>query len=111
MLQQIVVIKISMNNSKSRTKAMKIAVSTPGVVSVKLHGDSMDKIVVTGVGIDTTNLTVLIRKKVGFTELVSVQTISKQEDEEEEEDTSTVHYYRSRNEQSMGWTPSYQYSA
>ncbi|KAF9609584.1 hypothetical protein IFM89_017446 [Coptis chinensis] len=75
MTQKVVIRVFSMNNAKSRTKAMKIAVSVPGVISVELKGDSKNEIELTGEGIDSTCLTILLRKKVGFTELVSVTPI------------------------------------
>ncbi|KAF5202826.1 Heavy metal-associated isoprenylated plant protein [Thalictrum thalictroides] len=109
MTKQKVMIKVAMNNGKSRTKAMKIAVSTPGVLSAKLYGDSLNIIVITGVGVDTTNLTILLRKKVGFTEVISVQSIGNKEDaEEEQEEWKEITHYRNRNEQSsIGWTTPY----
>ncbi|KAF5195952.1 hypothetical protein FRX31_014461 [Thalictrum thalictroides] len=93
-----------MNNVKSRTKAMTIAVSAPGVLSAKLCGDSLDIIVVIGNGVDITNLTVSLRKKVGFTEVVSVQSIGK-EDEEQQEEWKQITRYRYCNEQPIGWNP------
>ncbi|KAL5705007.1 hypothetical protein ACHQM5_023359 [Ranunculus cassubicifolius] len=54
------------------TKAMKIAVCVPGVESAAIQGDDKNLLVVIGEGIDSTCLTVRIRKKVGCTELVSV---------------------------------------
>ncbi|KAL5720602.1 hypothetical protein ACHQM5_013256 [Ranunculus cassubicifolius] len=86
MAKQKVVIKVSMSDEKSRTRAMKIAVSANGVVSAELQGDSRNQIVVTGEGIDSTRLTMSIRKKVGFTELVSVTAIEEKKKEEKKDE-------------------------
>ncbi|KAF8007433.1 hypothetical protein BT93_K1441 [Corymbia citriodora subsp. variegata] len=74
------VIKVSMNGHTSRfycfaprnpySKALKVAGGYPGVQSVALAGDH-DRIEVTGV-VDAVKLTTLLRKKVGFAEIVSV---------------------------------------
>ncbi|KAL5725729.1 hypothetical protein ACHQM5_008845 [Ranunculus cassubicifolius] len=82
--QKVVIQVVSMNDSKSRTRAMKIAVSAPGVVSAEIQGDSKNQIVVTGEGIDSTCLTKLIRKKVGFTELLSVAAVEEKKEEKKE---------------------------
>ncbi|KAF5194058.1 hypothetical protein FRX31_016354 [Thalictrum thalictroides] len=82
-LTQKVVIKIfSMNDTRSRKKALQIAVSFPGVASVELQGDE-NQIAITGEGIDSTCLTVKIRKKVGYTEIVSVTPIPAEKKPEE----------------------------
>ncbi|KAL5720553.1 hypothetical protein ACHQM5_013217 [Ranunculus cassubicifolius] len=96
-----VVINVSMNDEKSRMRAMKIAVSTHGVISAAIQGDSRNQIMVIGEGIDATRLTMSLRKKVGFTELVSVCSIEekmKQGKKEEKKDEVKP----------MAWTP-YQY--
>ncbi|KAL5725730.1 hypothetical protein ACHQM5_008846 [Ranunculus cassubicifolius] len=100
--QKVVIQVVSMNDAKSRTRAMKIAVTAPGVVSAEIQGDSKNQIVVTGEGIDSTRLTKLLRKKVGFTELVSVTAIGDKKDEKKEEKKDEV--------KPVIWTP-YQYGA
>ncbi|KAL5719877.1 hypothetical protein ACHQM5_012606 [Ranunculus cassubicifolius] len=103
-MKQKIVIKISMSDDRSRTRAMKIVVGVQGVISVAFDGD--DKIVVTGEGIDSTNLTVKIRKKVGFTELLSVTAVEEKKEEKKEEKTA-----ESKVEvPPMYWTP-YPYGA
>ncbi|KAF9616357.1 hypothetical protein IFM89_029611 [Coptis chinensis] len=98
MAQKVVIKIISMNGAKSRTKAMKIAVCAAGVVSVELQGD---QIVVTGEGIDSPELTCLLRKKFGYADLVSVAEIKKEEKiPEKKEPTSAPPFI---------WTPHYQY--
>ncbi|KAF5204221.1 Heavy metal-associated isoprenylated plant protein [Thalictrum thalictroides] len=101
-MKQKVVIKVSMSDAKSRTKAMKIAVGVPGVISAELQGDSKNQIVVAGDGIDSTYLTKLIRKKVGFTELVSVTPITDKKEEKKPEPK------KEPPAKAMVWTP-YQY--
>ncbi|KAL9453915.1 hypothetical protein AB3S75_009507 [Citrus x aurantiifolia] len=66
------VIKVYMNNHKSRSKALKVAVGFSGVESVALKGDDMRQIEVMGDGVDAVALTTSLRKKVGYAEVVSV---------------------------------------
>ncbi|CAI0552172.1 unnamed protein product [Linum tenue] len=61
-----------MNKEKSRPKAMKIVVGVHGVDSASLAGPDKTQIEVTGDGIDSVSLVTLLRRKVGFAELVSV---------------------------------------
>ncbi|CAL9758711.1 unnamed protein product [Musa acuminata subsp. burmannicoides] len=68
-MQQKVVMKLSMEDSKKRSKALKAAVGLPGVISAALEGDRM---VVVGDGVDSVTLTMVLRKKMGYVELVSV---------------------------------------
>ncbi|KAI3695342.1 hypothetical protein L1987_78338 [Smallanthus sonchifolius] len=72
MEKQKIVVKVSMNGDKKTRKAMQIAVSISGVESASFVGSDKDQIAVTGAGIDSVELTTLQRKKVGYTELVSV---------------------------------------
>ncbi|PIA24661.1 hypothetical protein AQUCO_146700001v1 [Aquilegia coerulea] len=73
-LQQKVVIKISsMCCEKSRKKALKIAAIEPGVNTIGLEGDN--QIIVTGEDIDAACLTLKIRKKLGWTDIISVTPI------------------------------------
>ncbi|KAL3715408.1 hypothetical protein ACJRO7_007183 [Eucalyptus globulus] len=79
-MKRKLVIKVSMNGHASRfccfgpqnprSKALKVAGGFQGVQSVALTGDQ-DRIEVTG-DLDAVNLTTLLRKKVGFAEIVSV---------------------------------------
>ncbi|XP_043721177.1 heavy metal-associated isoprenylated plant protein 47-like [Telopea speciosissima] len=72
-LQQKMVIKICMKGENSRQKALKIAVTQPGVESVALQGPEKDQLVVIGDGIDSIVLMTLLRKSMGYAELVSVE--------------------------------------
>jgi hypothetical protein len=99
-LQQVVVLKVVMNGQKSyfcimaghdaRTKALRIAVSVPGVEAASLKGQDKDQIEVKGDGIDTVKLATIIRKKVGHAEIVSVAEDKKEDKKEEEKKTEVV---------------------
>ncbi|CAL1407993.1 unnamed protein product [Linum trigynum] len=88
-MKQKLVINVSMNKEKSRLKAMKIVVGVHGVDSASLAGPDKTQIEVTGDGIDSVALVTLLRKKVGFSELVSVGPLEekKEEDKKPEEDS------------------------
>ncbi|KAK9075466.1 hypothetical protein SSX86_003790 [Deinandra increscens subsp. villosa] len=98
--QQKIVVKVSMNSDKKSRKALQIAVSISGVESAAFVGSDKDQIAVTGEGIDSVELTTLLRKKVGYTELVSVgplENTKKAADSKETQATVQVdpfqHYY------------------
>ena len=67
------VIRLSLNGNdqKYRTKALKIAVSQPGVESAAMTGEEKNQLEVVG-EIDAADLTSLLRKNLGQAELVSV---------------------------------------
>ncbi|CAN1315926.1 Heavy metal-associated isoprenylated plant protein 16 [Linum perenne] len=81
-MQQKLVINVAMNNDKTRSKAMKIVVGVYGVDSVSLAGTGKTQIEVTGDGIDSVKLVTLLRKKVGFAELVSLAPVEVNNDED-----------------------------
>ncbi|KAI6673447.1 hypothetical protein NL676_001353 [Syzygium grande] len=68
----------------SRFKALKVAAGFSGVQSVALVGDNKDLIEVVGDGVDAAKLATLLRKKVGFTEIVSVSEVSEKDKKESE---------------------------
>ncbi|KAL4555318.1 hypothetical protein LXL04_037935 [Taraxacum kok-saghyz] len=70
--QQKIVVKITMHNEKKIRKALKIAVSLSGVESASFVGSDKTQIAVTGEDVDSVELVTLLRKGVGYTELVSV---------------------------------------
>ncbi|XP_023766065.1 disease resistance protein RGA5 [Lactuca sativa] len=72
MAKQKIVVKVTMNTEKKARKALQIAVSLFGVESASFVGSDKDQIAVTGEGIDPVELTTLLRKGVGYTELLSV---------------------------------------
>ncbi|CAN0927287.1 Heavy metal-associated isoprenylated plant protein 16 [Linum grandiflorum] len=85
-MQQKLVINVVMNNDKSRSKAMKIAVGVHGVDSASLAGPDKTQIEVTGDGIDSTGLVTLLRRKVGFAELVSLGPVEEKNDDKPPEE-------------------------
>ncbi|KAJ4755115.1 Heavy metal transport/detoxification superfamily protein [Rhynchospora pubera] len=85
MAKQKVVVKLSLDDAKKRTKALKTAVTMNGVISVALDGD---KLTVIGDGTDVVNLTTQLRKKLGYADLISVG--SGDEKKEEKKETKNV---------------------
>ena len=73
-----------LNDSKSRSKALKIAVGVSGVDSAALGGNDKSQIEVTG-EIDAVKLATLLRKNFGNAELVSVSAIGEKKEEKKEE--------------------------
>ncbi|KAH6780749.1 hypothetical protein C2S52_011986 [Perilla frutescens var. hirtella] len=71
-MQVKIVVRVSMNDEKSRSKALKISVGISGVESAALSGAGKDQVVVVGENIDAVQLTRQLRKGVGHTDLVSV---------------------------------------
>ncbi|KAK1273516.1 hypothetical protein QJS04_geneDACA007828 [Acorus gramineus] len=88
MVKQKVVMKVSMNGPKSRTKALQAVVAAPGVISAALEGDDRSKVVVIGEGIDCVALAKLLRKKLDYVEIVTVSA----EDEKDKEKDSKIEY-------------------
>ncbi|XP_076926684.1 heavy metal-associated isoprenylated plant protein 16-like [Bidens hawaiensis] len=79
MEKQKIVLKLS---TKKTQKAMQVAVSVPGVESAAFVGADKEQIEVKGAGIDSVELTTLLRKKVGYAELVSVGPADEKKDKE-----------------------------
>ncbi|XP_073119525.1 heavy metal-associated isoprenylated plant protein 46-like [Henckelia pumila] len=71
-MKQKIVVKVSMHDDKSRSKALQVAVSCSGVESAAITGQRKDQVEVVGDGTDAVELTRLLRKKVAHAELVSV---------------------------------------
>ncbi|KAK1295993.1 hypothetical protein QJS10_CPB15g01132 [Acorus calamus] len=88
MVKQKVVMKVSMNGPKSRTKALQAVVAAPGVISAGLEGDDRSKVVVIGEGIDCVALAKLLRKKLKYVEIVTVSVV----DEKDKEKDSKIKY-------------------
>ncbi|KAJ4815713.1 Heavy metal transport/detoxification superfamily protein [Rhynchospora pubera] len=81
MTKQKVVVKLSLDDGKKRTKALKTAVNINGVISVALDGD---KLTVVGDGTDVVNLTTQLRKKLGYADLISVSSGDDKKEEKKE---------------------------
>ncbi|KAK8694226.1 hypothetical protein V6N13_071782 [Hibiscus sabdariffa] len=86
------VVKVTMKNEKSRSKALKIAVGVSGVESASLKGDDKSQIEVTGDGVDAVKLTSLLRKSMGHAELVSVADDKKEEKKDEAKSEPPLYY-------------------
>ncbi|KAJ8748147.1 hypothetical protein K2173_000555 [Erythroxylum novogranatense] len=78
--QQKLVINVTFNGNKSRSKAMKIAVGFAAVESVAIGGEGKNKIEVVGDGVDAVKLTSLLRKRVGYAVLETVAPVEKKEE-------------------------------
>ncbi|XXG80122.1 hypothetical protein AAC387_Pa09g1060 [Persea americana] len=74
-MKQKFVLKVQMTCGKCRTKALEIAASADGVNSVAIQGKDQDQVVVIGDGVDPISLVCLLRKKVGPTEVVTVEEV------------------------------------
>ncbi|PRQ52435.1 putative heavy metal-associated domain, HMA [Rosa chinensis] len=82
-MKQKVVIRLSVHDEKSRSKAMKTAVGVDGVDSASLPLDK-DQIEVTGNDVDVVLLTRLLRKSVKRADVVSVSPVKEEEKKKEE---------------------------
>ncbi|KAL8031781.1 hypothetical protein ABFS82_13G049200 [Erythranthe guttata] len=71
-MKKKIVVKVSMNDDKSRTKAMQISVGISGVESAAITGQERDRVEVVGDDVDAVELTRQLRKNVAYAELVSV---------------------------------------
>nr|TKS01943.1 uncharacterized protein D5086_0000167750 [Populus alba] len=82
--------EVSMNSSKHRTRAMKIAAVANGVNSVEIEGT--DKVVVIGDGVDSVKLARALKKQFGHVMIVSVKEEKEEEEEEEEEEKDVLYW-------------------
>ncbi|XP_058106668.1 heavy metal-associated isoprenylated plant protein 16-like [Magnolia sinica] len=80
--KQKVVMKVPVNDEKSRSRALRTAVGVPGCISVALEGADKNMMVVIGDGIDSVFLTKSLRKKVGGAELITVAPVQEKKPEE-----------------------------
>ncbi|PIN25609.1 Copper chaperone [Handroanthus impetiginosus] len=78
-MKKKIVVKVSMNDDKCRSKALKISVGISGVESAALTGEGKDQVEVVGEGIDAVELTRQLRKNVAYAELVSVGEAKKED--------------------------------
>ncbi|XP_052178746.1 disease resistance protein RGA5-like [Diospyros lotus] len=92
-MKQKVVVRFGTKSSKSRSKALTIAVGVQGVTSATLKGQNKDEMEVVGEGMDSVVLTTLLRKGVGSAELVSVAPAEEKKKEETPVVVSSPYYY------------------
>ncbi|CAI9294940.1 unnamed protein product [Lactuca saligna] len=90
MAKQKIVVKVTMNNEKKIRKALKIAVSLSGVESASFVGSDKTQIAVTGEHVDSVELATLLRKGVGYTELLSVGPVEEKKPAAAKETNPTV---------------------
>ncbi|KAJ3693205.1 hypothetical protein LUZ60_008685 [Juncus effusus] len=81
MAKQKMVVKLSLDDAKKRTKALTTAVTMDGILSVAIDGD---KLVAIGEGTDVITLTTLLRRKLGYADLISVTSENKGEEKKEQ---------------------------
>ncbi|KAJ1289156.1 hypothetical protein BS78_02G142800 [Paspalum vaginatum] len=67
--KQKIVLKLALDDERKRRKAFKAAVGMNGVTSATMEGD---KIIVVGDGVDPITLTTMLRRSLGYAELLSV---------------------------------------
>ncbi|KAE8654193.1 putative Receptor like protein 53 [Hibiscus syriacus] len=84
-MKQKIVIKVSMHSEKCRTKALKIAAATDGVVSVALHCPGKDKLMIVGDGVDAVCLTSSLRKQLCHASLETVEEVKDKKAEEKKD--------------------------
>eukprot|EP00262_Sarcandra_glabra_P002746 TRINITY_DN1314_c0_g1_i1.p1 TRINITY_DN1314_c0_g1~~TRINITY_DN1314_c0_g1_i1.p1 ORF type:complete len:115 (+),score=23.62 TRINITY_DN1314_c0_g1_i1:202-546(+) len=70
-----------MKCEKCRKKAKEIAVEADGVTSMTIQGDNKNEVVVIGDGMDACKLASSLRRKVGITDIVSVEEVKPKEEE------------------------------
>ncbi|XP_059431245.1 heavy metal-associated isoprenylated plant protein 41-like [Corylus avellana] len=73
-MKQKIVMKVQMNCLKCQSKALQVAAEANGVSFVGL-GAQKDKVEVIGDGVDAPKLVKSLRKKVGHTELLTVEAV------------------------------------
>ncbi|GKB68289.1 hypothetical protein Tco_0929701 [Tanacetum coccineum] len=89
MAKQKIVVKVTMENDKKFRKALKIAAGLDGVESASFVGS--DQIAVTGEGVDSVKLTTLLRKGVGYTELMTVGNVEDKKSEDKKTKPAEVY--------------------
>nr|CAD1831429.1 unnamed protein product [Ananas comosus var. bracteatus] len=81
------VLKVSMEDPKRRSKALRIATGFIGVISASLEGD---RIVVVGEGVDSIKLTTALRKRMSYAELISVAPVEAKKEESKQPEAKIV---------------------
>ncbi|XP_077216685.1 disease resistance protein Pik-1-like [Tasmannia lanceolata] len=101
-MKQKIVMKVQMNCQKCRTKALEVA-AVEGADSVAIEGKEKELVVVIGEGVDAVSLASLMRKKVGHTELVSVNEVKKKDEKKEKEIEFEVKKKDEKKEKNIGF--------
>ncbi|KAM5585325.1 heavy metal-associated isoprenylated plant protein 47 [Rosa sericea] len=87
-MKQKITIEANIWCDKCRSKAMKIAAVEDGVKSVAFKGARRDQIEIIGDDVDAAGLTGLLRKKLGYADLVSLEEITETKVDKEEKKPS-----------------------
>jgi len=90
LLQQKIVIRLSMASDKCRSKAMVLAAKADGVSKMGITGDGKDQLEVEGDGIDTVCLVNCLRKKIGHADIVKVEEVKPEKKKPEEKQPEVV---------------------
>ncbi|CAO2820864.1 unnamed protein product [Amaranthus hypochondriacus] len=81
-MKQKIVVKAQIHCGKCRKKALKIAASADGVISVAIQGKDKDEIMIIGDSVDSAGLCTALRKKLGYANLISVEEVKDPKPEE-----------------------------
>ena len=90
LLQQKIVIQLSMSCDKSRSKALTLAAKAAGVTSMGITGDARDQLEVVGDGVDPVCLVSCLRKKLGHAQIIKVEEVKKPEEKKKDEPKPAV---------------------
>ncbi|XP_011005768.1 PREDICTED: uncharacterized protein LOC105111948 [Populus euphratica] len=71
-MKQKIVLGVQMNCQKCRRKALQVVAETDGVSFLGLEGENKERVVVIGDGVDAAKLVGRLKKKVGYTAIISV---------------------------------------
>ncbi|WVZ50399.1 hypothetical protein U9M48_001652 [Paspalum notatum var. saurae] len=79
LLQQKIVLKVSMSCERCRSMAMTLVAKSDGISSVAITGDGKDRLEVVGAGIDAICLLKCLRNKLGQAELMQIEIVKQQQ--------------------------------
>ncbi|KAL6652579.1 hypothetical protein ACP70R_011504 [Stipagrostis hirtigluma subsp. patula] len=89
-MKQKIVIRVSMDCEKSRSKAMALVARADGVSSMGVTGDGRDRLEVVGDGVDPVCLVQCLRKKIGHAEILQVEEVKEKKPEEKKPEQPKV---------------------
>nr|XP_009783945.1 PREDICTED: uncharacterized protein LOC104232429 [Nicotiana sylvestris] len=74
------------SRSKNQSKVLLIAAKIPGVEKVAIEGEEKNELMVIGEEIDAAELVTILRKKVGFANIVSIGPVDDEKKEEKQKE-------------------------
>ncbi|XP_062012417.1 heavy metal-associated isoprenylated plant protein 47-like [Rosa rugosa] len=95
-MKQKITIEANIWCDKCRSKAMKIAVVEDGVKSVAFKEARSDQIEIIGDDVDAAGLTRLLRKKLGYANLLSLEEITEKKTSQDAQNTNSYSPIRGR---------------